>query len=122
VSPVQRQRPGSDSHLVRRPEPINTGATAVQAAPQRPSAPASTSRQTPRRLGVQTPETDTPRRTAFTWRLAQDEAVLLDGLALRLRGDLGHRLDRATWLIALCRLAADDPAIYAALRAELEDA
>ncbi|MGH3159938.1 MAG: hypothetical protein ACRDNF_25640 [Streptosporangiaceae bacterium] len=117
MSPVQRQRPGGDSHLVRRPEPINTGAAAPAAA-QLPSA----TRQTPRRLGVQTSEPEAPRRTAFTWRLAQDEAVLLDGLALRLRGDLGHRLDRATWLIALCRLAADDPAIYAALRAELEDA
>jgi hypothetical protein len=117
MSRVQRQRPGSDSHLVRRPEPISTGATAPTAA-QLPS----TARQTPRRLGVQTSETAAPRRTAFTWRLTPDEAVLLDGLALRLRSDLGHRLDKATWLIALCRLAAGNPDIYAALRAELEDA
>jgi hypothetical protein len=54
--------------------------------------------------------------------LSQDEAIRLDGLVLRLRADLGHRLDRATMLTALCRLAAGDPTIYAALLAELTDA
>lgn len=61
-----------------------------------------------------------PGRIAYTWRLTPAEAHQLDALVLRMRADLGaRRLDRATVLSALCRLADDSTAVYGAVLAEL---
>lgn len=61
------------------------------------------------------------KRSAFTWRLAPEEAIRLDELILRLRSELGiARLDRATMLAALTALAAESPAVFGALAARLQ--
>ena len=63
-----------------------------------------------------------PGRIAFTWRLTPDEANQVDALVLRMRSDLGlARLDRATMLAALCRLAASNPAVYGAVLGQLQE-
>jgi len=98
---------------------------AAPTSPETQTADAQASRrqdvQASRRQDASTAAVSAPARSAFTWRLTPDEAIRIDSLALRLRGDLGHRLDRATMLSALCRMAATDPAIYAALLTELRD-
>lgn len=46
----------------------------------------------------------------------------MDTLVLRLRSDLGRaRLDRATMLDALVRLASDTPSVYGLLLSRMED-
>ncbi|MGH3259648.1 MAG: hypothetical protein ACRDOU_30330 [Streptosporangiaceae bacterium] len=61
-------------------------------------------------------------RTAFTWRLTADQALTLDEMMLRLKRDLGRaKLDRAEMLAALVGLAADNPGVFGALVARLQD-
>lgn len=97
-------------------------------APTSPNAddalPAPAPAQTSRRPDVQTPaQAKKPPRSAFTWRLTAEEANRLDGLVLRLRAELGvARLDRATMLTALTELADENPAVFGALLARLQDA
>jgi len=46
----------------------------------------------------------------------------MDDMALRLKRELGRaKLDRAEMLTALVRLAADNPAVFGALVATLQD-
>jgi hypothetical protein len=60
-------------------------------------------------------------RTAFTWRLTADQALMLDDMTLRLKRQLGRgKLDRAEMLAALVGLADDNPAIFGALVARLQ--
>lgn len=59
------------------------------------------------------------RRTAFTWRLTEQQATGLDKMVLQLRIDLGYRLDRATALAGMYEITAGNPAIYAVLREHL---
>jgi hypothetical protein len=77
---------------------------------------------TPRRQDVKTSgPAGGPARIAFTWRLTPDEANRIDGLVLRMRTDLGvARLDRATVLAALCRLADSNPAVYGATLGQIQ--
>ena len=66
---------------------------------------------------------DSGRRTAFTWRLTAAQALALDDLMLRLKRELGRpKLDRAEMLAALVDLAATQPAVFAMVVAQLQDA
>ncbi|WP_157432039.1 hypothetical protein [Actinomadura hibisca] len=62
------------------------------------------------------------KRTAFTWRLTNEQSLLLDRLQLRLRQDLDiGRIDRADLLDALARIADESPGVYGALLAKLQE-
>ncbi|CUU61272.1 hypothetical protein Ga0074812_1722 [Parafrankia irregularis] len=90
-----------------------------------PTSPTAddTTQATSRRPDATTPATAKPgQRSAFTWRLTPEQANQLDGLLLRLREELGvARLDRAAMLTALTGLAAENPAVFGALVARLQD-
>jgi hypothetical protein len=64
-------------------------------------------------------------RTAFTWRLTTEQAIMMDTLMLGLKRQLlsrrGRPLGRAEMLAALVRLADDDPVVFGALVARLQD-
>lgn len=95
------------------------------ANPTAPNADDAPARPKPaRRPDVQTSTTRAAgRRSAFTWRLTTEQALLLDGLQLRLRQDMGvPRIDRAEMLDALARIADESPGVYGALLARLQDA
>ena len=104
-----------------------TGKRPVFSTVANPTAPNADDRPAPsrgsRRPDVQTSGKETrERRTAFTWRLTAEQGLLLDGLQLRLRKDLGvPRIDRADMLDALARVADESPGVYGALLARLQD-
>lgn len=78
--------------------------------------------QTPRRPETKTSKRAETGRTAFTWRLTPDQALEHDELILRLRRELGRaRLDKATVLDALMKLATENQAIHGALLARLQE-
>ena len=61
-------------------------------------------------------------RTAFTWRLTADQALMLDDMLLRIKRQLGMpKLGRAEMLAALAALANKNPAIFGALIAEIQE-
>lgn len=60
-------------------------------------------------------------RTAFTWRLTADQALMMDEMTLRLKRQLGRsKLDKAEILVALVGLAADNPGVFGALVARMQ--
>ena len=60
-------------------------------------------------------------RTAFTWRLTADQALMMDEMTLRLKRQLGRaKLDKAEMLAALVGLAADNPGVFGALVAWMQ--
>ncbi len=87
-----------------------------------PSADDAIDVRTPRRQDATTSGATAGSRAAFTWRLTPDLSILMDDMALRLKRELGRaKLDRAEMLTALVRLAADNPAVFGALVATLQD-
>lgn len=61
-------------------------------------------------------------RTAFTWRLTAEQALALDEMTLRLKRQLGRpKLDKAEMLAALVGLAGENPAIFGALVARMQN-
>jgi hypothetical protein len=59
-------------------------------------------------------------RTAFTWRLTDEQVLTLDDLTLRLKREAGRvKLDRAELMAVLVDLAIDQPAVFALLVARL---
>ncbi len=61
-------------------------------------------------------------RTAFTWRLTADRALALDEMTLRLKRQLGRaKLDKAEMLEALVGLAEENPAVFGALVARMQE-
>lgn len=61
-------------------------------------------------------------RTAFTWRLTADRALALDEMTLRVKRQLGRaKLDKAEMLGELLGLAEDNPAVFGALIARMQD-
>ncbi|MGI5493946.1 hypothetical protein [Microtetraspora malaysiensis] len=78
--------------------------------------------KTSRRKAVKTSVESEPTRTAFTWRLTPDQVIEHDELILQLRRELGRaKLDKATVLDTLIKLAAENRAVYGALVARLQD-
>jgi hypothetical protein len=62
------------------------------------------------------------RRTAFTWRLTAEQGITLDTMMLRLKRELGRpKLDRSEMLAALVGLADDNPAVFGALIARMQE-
>ena len=60
-------------------------------------------------------------RTAYTWRLTAEQALMLNDMLLRLQRQLGRpKLDRAEMLAALTGLANSNPAVFGALVAQLQ--
>jgi len=60
-------------------------------------------------------------RTAFTWRLTADQAVMMDEMTLRLKRQLGPaKLDKTEMLAALVGLAADNLGVFGALVARMQ--
>jgi len=63
----------------------------------------------------------TDDRTAFTWRLYPQQALMFDDLMYRAKRDLGTaKLDKATVLLALVRAARESPGVYGSLLAQLQ--
>ena len=63
----------------------------------------------------------TTGRTAFTWRLTADQALMLDDMMLRLKRQLGRpKLDRAEMLLALVALADESSGVFGALVARMQ--
>ena len=61
-------------------------------------------------------------RTAFTWRLTADQALMMDDMLLRLKRQLGRpKLDRAGMLAELVALADDNPGVFGALAARMQE-
>ena len=61
-------------------------------------------------------------RRAFTWRLTVQQALMFDDLVLRLSRELDWpRLDKAEAPSALVGLAGENPAIFGALVARMQD-
>jgi hypothetical protein len=61
-------------------------------------------------------------RTAFTWRLTADQALALDEMTLRLKRQLGRaKLDKAEMLAGLVGLASENPAVFGALVARMQE-
>ena len=61
-------------------------------------------------------------RTAFTWRLTADQALALDEMTLRLKRQLGRaKLDKSEMLAELVGLAEENPAIFGALVARMQE-
>jgi hypothetical protein len=88
-----------------------------------PSADEAMPAETSRRPDAATsPGSGPSGRTAFTWRLTPDQALALDEMTLRLRRQLGRaRLDKAEMLAELVGLAEDNPAIFGALVARMQE-
>ena len=89
-----------------------------------PSADEVVAVTTPGRPGVtasSVPGAAAAGRTAFTWRLTADQALLLDEMTLRLKRQLGRpKLDKAEMLASLVGLAADNAAVFGALVARMQ--
>ena len=105
---LQRQRPEPESHLVRKPEPIRTGAETADAAPDSPERaapePATRARPSPpertapkaQRLAPRT-QTDTPARpTARDLAAPARPSIAREALKADVPADLAllHRLRR----------------------------
>ena len=90
-----------------------------------PSAEETAGVPTPGRPDVETPPASargTGSRTAFTWRLTADQALALDEMTLRLKRQLGRpKLDKAEMLPELVGLAEENPAIFGALVARMQE-
>jgi hypothetical protein len=90
-----------------------------------PSADEAAAVMTPGRQDVVTPAAGAraqERRTAFTWRLTAEQGIALDTMMLRLKRELGRpKLDRAEMLAALVALAGENPAVFGALVARMQE-
>ena len=87
-----------------------------------PSADEVTAVPTPGRQDVAASGDTQGRRTAFTWRLTAEQGIALDTMMLRLKRELGRpKLDRAEMLAALVALADGNPAVFAALVAQMQN-
>jgi hypothetical protein len=94
--------------------PAQVGATTTPPAPA--EAPQPVHDVTTSRPHDVTPQ---PAAVAYTVRLSPEEAHDSDALLLDLRRAVGRRLDKSATVRALLRLARTDPAVRAALLAEL---
>jgi hypothetical protein len=89
-----------------------------------PSAEEGAAVTTPGRQDVtasQIPARAGDSRTAFTWRLTAEQALMMDEMTLRLKRQLGRaKLDKAEMLAALVGLAADNAGVFGALAARMQ--
>lgn len=109
-----------------RPSAITTlGLTGAPGAPAHvgtPTGPAGAVGPAPDAVTPRPPDTTgepEPPPVAYTVRLSPDEAHDSDTLLLDLRRTLARRLDKSAVVRALLHLARTDPAVRAALLAEL---
>lgn len=89
-----------------------------------PGKRASTTRAAFQRVQAPTPaaqRSSQDRRSGskYTVLLGDDDALLWDQLAVRLRRDTGHRVDKSAIVRTLVYLAAEDAALYEQLTTQL---